>query len=141
MLVLAQGAQDGVGRAAHAALQGQELLGYAAGVQLAHEELGGEEANLVSHGGAVLEGAGLVGNVALHDAHHLLAGDADVGLADAVADVEDGNGLAVGRVQGLIHVVYVLGVGAVEVVQLQYDVLGQAGCRGADATGGGEVNT
>ena len=50
-----------------------------------------------------------------------------------------GYGLAVGRVEGLVHVVYELGVGVVKRVQLQDDVLVQPGCRGRYASGGGQV--
>ena len=140
MLVLAESAEDGVGRRAYAALQGQELLGDTALVQFVDQELGGEVAYTVGHRVAVLEGAGLVGDVTFYDTHHLVLGNRDVGNADTVADVEDGNGLAVRGVQRLVDVVEILGVGAVERVQLEDDLLGQTGSRGADTAGGGQVD-
>ena len=140
MLVGTQGTEDGVGGAAHTTLQRQKLLGDATGVQLVDEELGGEVADTVGHRVAVLEGAGLVGDVALHHTHELLLRNGHIGHTDAVAHLGDGNGLAVGRVERLIHVVEELGVGVVEGVELQNDMLGQTGCCGADAAGSGKVS-
>ena len=140
MLVLAQSAQNGVGRRAHTALQGQELLGDASLVHLLHEELSGQETNLVGHGVAVLEGTGLVRNVTLHDTGQLVLGNHHVGHADAVAYMLNGNGLAVRRVERLVHVVNELGVGVVERVKLQNHPLGQTGSRRRDATGSGQID-
>ena len=50
MLVFAQGSEDGVGRRAHTALQGQELTRDASLVHLLNEELSSQEANLLCHG-------------------------------------------------------------------------------------------
>ncbi len=140
MLVLAESAEDSVCRRAYTALQWQELLGNAARMELRNEELSCKIANLIGHGVAVLEGTGLVGNVALHHANHLLTGNRDVGLTDAVTDAEDGYGLAVGRVERLVDVVDVLGVGAVELVELEDDLLSQTGSRGADAAGSCQID-
>ena len=63
-----------------------------------------------------------------------------VGFAYAVAYLIDGDGLAVGRVEWLIHVVDEFRVGVVEGVEFQNDALGKAGSRGTDAAGSGEVS-
>ena len=109
-------------------------------MHLLYQELSSQEANLVGHGVAVLEGAGLVGDVALYNTHYLVLGDAHVGLTDAVADMLNGNSLAVGGIQRLIYVVDELGIGVVERVELQDDVLGQTGSGRADTTGGSQVD-
>ena len=95
MLVLTQCTKDGIGGRAYAALQGQELLGDAALGHLLYEELCSQESNLIGYGVAVLEGTGLVGDVTLYNTHHLLFGNRDVGLTDAVAYMLNHDGLAV----------------------------------------------
>ena len=52
----------------------------------------------------------------------------------------DGDSLAVGRIQRLIHIVDILGVGVMEGVELQNHLLGQTGCRRRDASRSGEVD-
>ena len=131
--------KDGIGCGTHTTLQRQELLGDTSGMQLIHQELGSEVTDAVGHGVAVIEGAGLVGDVALHHAHEFLFRDGYIGLADAVAHLRDGDGKTVRRVEGLIHVVDKLGVGVMERVEFQNHSLGQTGCRGTDATGGSEI--
>jgi len=107
-------------------------------VHLLHQELGCQETNLIGHGVAVLEGTGLIRDVTLYDTYYLLLGNRNVGLTDAVADVLDGNSFAVRRIQRLIDVVDELGVGIVEAVELEDDVLSQTGSRRTDTTGSGQ---
>ena len=95
VLVLAQSAEDGVGSRAYTALQGKELLGDTALVHLLYKELSSQETNLICYGVAILEGTGLVRDVTLYDTYHLLFGNRDIGLTDAVANMLNGNSLAV----------------------------------------------
>ncbi len=129
MLISTQGTEDGIGRRAHATLQGQELLGDTSLVHLLHEELCRQIANLLRHRITVLEGTGLIGDVALHNTHHLILRNRHVWLADAVAYVLDGDSLAVRRIKGLIHVVDELRIRIMEGVELQDHMLSQTGCR------------
>ena len=87
-------------------------------MHLLNKELSCQESNLIGHRVAVLEGTGLVRDVALYDTNHLLLGDGYIGLTDAVAYMLDGDSLTVRRIQRLIYVVDELGVGIVEAVQL-----------------------
>ena len=134
VLVLSQCTENGVSRRTHATLQRQELLWNTALVHFLYEELCCQETDLIGYWVAVLEGTGLVGDVTLYDTDHLLLGNRDIGHTDAVADVLDGDSLAVRGIQRLIHVVNELGIGVMEAVQLQNHVLGQTGSCGRDTT-------
>ena len=92
-------------------------------MHLLYQELSSQETNLIGNGVAILEGTGLVRDVTLYDTYHLLLGNRDIRYTDAVANVLNGNSLAVRRIQRLIDVVDELGIGVVEAVQLQDDVL------------------
>ena len=138
---LAQCAKDGVGTATHTALQVQETLGDKTLAHVVQQEVGNVLANLVGDGVGILETASLVGDVALYDTYDAVGVNLDVGLADAVVSLCNHDGLAEGMVLYLVNVVYALALGRVESVQFHDDAtLGQTAHRGADTTGGGQVD-
>ena len=109
-------------------------------MHLFYQKLCCQETDLLCYGVRILEGTGLVGDVALYDTYHLLLGNRDVGHTDAVADLLNHDGLAVRWIQGFIDVVDKLGIGIVEAIQFQDDMLGQTCCRGRDTTSGCQVD-
>ncbi len=139
-LVLSQCGEDGVGCCAHAALQREEGGRYDAALHVADEELCHVGADLVGDGVAALEGACLVGDVAVHDAHYFALLHLEVWRAYAVAYLRYHDGLAEGSVEWLVHVVQLGYAGAVEVVELQDYLLCQMGHSGGYASAGGEVD-
>ena len=109
-------------------------------MHLLYKELCGEEADLIGNRVAVFEGTGLVGDVTLYDTYYFLLGDAHERLTNTVTYMLDGDSLTVRRIQRLIHVVDILGVGVVEAVELKNDVLGQTGGSGGDTTSSSQVD-
>ena len=103
--VLTEGAEDGVGRRAHTALERQERLRDDAALHFRKQEFGHALTNLVGHGVGILERASLVWDVALDHADHLRGVELEVGRTDAVVGVEDGDGFAQRRILRFIDVV------------------------------------
>ena len=120
-------------------VQGQERGRNDAPLHVGCQEGGHVVSYLCGHWVDVFEGARLIGYVAFHHAHYLFGVNLHIGCAYPVVHMHDGDGLTVGRVLQFIHVVQVFGIGTVEGVVFQYHVLGQAGRRGTDASGRGEV--
>ena len=138
---LAQCAKDGIGTTTHTALQVQETLGDKPLAHVVQQEVGNVLANLVGDGVSILETASLVGDVTLYDTYDTVGINLNVGLADAVGSLCYHDGFAEGMVLNLVNVVYALALGRVESVQFHDDTtLGQTAHRGADTTGGGQVD-
>ncbi len=134
-------AQHGVCSAAHAALQVEEGGRNESCTHVGKQEVRHVLSYLVGDGVGILEGTRLVGHVALYDAHDALCVYFHIGLAYAVARLEDGHGRAEWMILQLIDVVQSLALGAVEGVELYDDALGgETADGGADAAGSGEVD-
>ena len=137
---MSQCAQHGVGDVAHARLQRQEGRWDDTPLHVGYEEVCHVLSNLVRQRVAGSERAGFVGPVGLHYADDFLWIHLDVGGADAVAGLIDGDFAAVGRVEGFVHVVQAHGGFAVRGVQLHDDFVGQAAHGGGDASGSSQID-
>ena len=126
--------EHGITGRTHTALDGQEALGDATGLDVAREEFCYVQTNLQCFGIHIGEGACLFGDVALNDSHNLLGGNADIVLSKPVIRFEHHDGTAVLPAVGrLVGIVQILGVGVVELVVFKDDVFCQA-CNGGDDT-------
>ena len=96
-------------------------------------------ANLVGNGVRVFECPCLIGEITFYHAYDFLGVDLHIWCTDAVAHLDDWNGLAQRWVEWLIHVVQMLGFGTVETVQLKDDLLGHACHCGGDAAGSCQI--
>ena len=139
-LLVSQGTQHGVGNVAHARLQRQERRRDDAPFHVGHQEVGHVLPDFVGQRVGGGEGAGLVGPVGFHYADDFLRVYLDVGGADAVAGLVDGDFAAVGRVEGFVHVVQAHGGLAMRGIQFYDDLVGQSADGGGDASGGGQVD-
>ena len=130
LLSLAQAVEDGVCHVAHAALQGQELLGDAAGAVFAEQEIDDVVADFgrgFVNGGEGLYAVKLFG---VDDAHNLLGVDFEHGAADAVVGVVDGHLATVWGVVEEHHVVHAMEVFGQLVVDFDENLVGHVGVGG-----------
>lgn len=119
----AQTTNDGVGNVTNTGLEGEEVLGETAVLDLVLQELdqvAGNVARALVLGGA---GRGDVGSLGLNDGNDLLGVDGDVRETNTVLRVQERVGLAVGRVLGDRDIVETF-EGGVGGVKLDDDLVG-----------------
>ena len=109
-------------------------------LKVVEQEVGHVLTYLGGDGVRVFEGAGLVGDITLYDAHYAIGVNLHIGFADAVVGLGYHDGGAKWVVLYLIDIVDTYARLAVESVEFNdYALLGQTGYRGADTACGCKV--